>query len=133
LNVTLSALKPFFITSSAASYPVGLLPLCPPARLYPACPHQASLPSPSKKMSRDCVLLLSLLPLSFPCVGLCSAFASPWQSLPSLPLQTLSVSKLFSVGMEVKIQLETVKSTGLAISTPHAHHSVRHERERVTS
>lgn len=84
---------------------------------------------PPKKMSRDLVLLLSLLVLSFPCVGLCSSFTSLWQSLPSLPLQTLSVSKPFSVGMEVKIQLEMVKSTGLAISTPKDHPSVRHKRE----
>lgn len=80
-------------------------------------------------MSRDLVLLLSLLALPFPCIGLCSSFTSLWQSLLSLPLQTLSVSKLFSVGMKVKIQLETIKSTGLAISTPKDHPSVRHKRE----
>lgn len=84
---------------------------------------------PQKKMSRDLVLLLSLLALSFPCIDLCS-FTSLWQSLPSLPLQSFSVSKLFPVGLEVKIQLEMIKSTGLAICTPKDHPTVRHERER---
>lgn len=80
-------------------------------------------------MSRDLVLPLSFLALSLPCVGLCSCTCL-WQSLPSLPLQTFSVSELFSVGMEVKIQLETIKSTDLALSAPEDLSSVRHERER---
>lgn len=130
MNVTLSGTETFLL--SLPVLPLTLLgfshPVPLPIYTLPVPLKHLSI-FPQKKMSRDLVLLLSLLVLSFPCVGLCSSFTSLWQSLPSLPLQTLSVSKPFSVGMEVKIQLEMVKSTGLAISTPKDHPSVRHKRE----
>lgn len=114
------AVKPLFITSSPASYPAWLLLPCPPK------PFPLSL----TKRWAETFSCLFLFFLFFPSIGLCSC-TSLWQSPPSVPLQTFSVSELLLLGMEVKIQLEMVKSTGLALSTPADLSSVRHEREII--
>lgn len=112
------ALKPSFITSSPAFYPAWLPLPCPPK----------AFPLSLEKRWAETLSCLFLFLLSFPCPGLCSC-TSLWQSLPSVPLQTFYVRELLSVGMEVKIQLEMIKSTGLALSTPEDLSSVRHEGE----
>lgn len=114
------AVKPFFITSSPASYLAWLLTPCPPK----------AFPLSLEKRWADTLSCLFLLLLSFACTGLCS-FTSLWQTLPSVPPQTFYVSELLSVGMEVKIQLEMIKSTASALSTPEDLSSVRHEREKA--